>query len=123
MKLEGIRDVIEWQLDDVLDINGWDLKKVLQLLHKSNPTVFEWCASPIVYYQTEEFEKLKKILPEFFSVKKSLFHYWHMAETHYREYLKGEEVRLNGLLINKLHRQCYLTNLYLQNLNQRYCQK
>ena len=90
----AIRDVIEWQLDDVLDINGWDLKKVLQLLHKSNPTVFEWCASPIVYYQTEEFEELKKILPEFFSVKKSLFHYWHMAETHYREYLKGEEVRL-----------------------------
>lgn len=123
LKLEGIRDVIEWQLDDVLDINGWDLKKVLQLLHKSNPTVFEWCASPIVYYQTEEFEELKKILPEFFSVKKSLFHYWHMAETHYREYLKGEEVRLNGLLINKLHRQCYLTNLYLQNLNRRYCQK
>lgn len=123
LKLEGIRDVIEWQLDDVLDINGWDLKKVLQLLHKSNPTVFEWCASPIVYYQTEEFEELKKILPEFFSVKKSLFHYWHMAETHYREYLKGKEVRLNGLLINKLHRQCYLTNLYLQNLNQRYCQK
>ena len=94
LKLEGIRDVIEWQLDDVLDINGWDLKKALQLLHKSNPTVFEWCASPIVYYQTEEFEELKKILPEFFSVKKSLFHYWHMAETHYREYLKGEEVRL-----------------------------
>lgn len=94
LKLEGIRDVIEWQLDDVLDINGWDLKKALQLLHKSNPTVFEWCASPIVYYQTEEFEELKKILPEFFSIKKSLFHYWHMAETHYREYLKEEEVRL-----------------------------
>lgn len=33
-------------------------------MHKSNPTVFEWCASPIVYYQTEEFEELKKILPE-----------------------------------------------------------
>ncbi|MGN1140745.1 MAG: DNA polymerase beta superfamily protein [Oliverpabstia sp.] len=38
--------------------------------------------------------ELKKILPEFFSIKKSLFHYWHMAETHYREYLKDEEVRL-----------------------------
>lgn len=94
LKLEGARDVIEWKLDEVLDINGWDLKKALQLLHKSNPAVFEWCASPIVYYQTEEFEELKKILPAFFSEKKSLFHYWHMAETHYREYLKGEEVRL-----------------------------
>ena len=35
------RDVIEWQLDDVYDINGWDLKKTLQLLHNSHPTLFE----------------------------------------------------------------------------------
>lgn len=94
LKLEGIRDVIEWQLDDTLDINGWDLKKALQLLHKSNPTVFEWCASPIVYLEREEFADLKKLLPQYFSVKKSLFHYWHMAETNYREYLKGPEVRV-----------------------------
>ena len=43
LKLEGIRDVIEWKLDETLDINGWDLKKALQLLYKSNPTIFEWC--------------------------------------------------------------------------------
>ena len=49
LKLEKVRDVIEWKLDDVLDINGWDIKKTLQLLHNLNPTVFEWCASPIVY--------------------------------------------------------------------------
>lgn len=94
LKLEGIRDVIEWQLDETLDINGWDIKKALQLLHKSNPTVFEWCASPIVYMEREEFSWLKELLPQYFSVKKSLFHYWHMAETNYREYLKGDEVRV-----------------------------
>lgn len=94
LKLEGIRDVIEWQLDEMLDINGWDIKKALQLLHKSNPTVFEWCASPIVYMEREEFSWLKELLPQYFSVKKSLFHYWHMAETNYREYLKGDEVRV-----------------------------
>ena len=94
LKLEGVRDVIEWKLDDTLDINGWDLKKALQLLHKSNPTVFEWCASPIVYLEREEFLDLKKLLPQYFSVKKSLFHYWHMAETNYRDYLKGPEVRV-----------------------------
>ena len=27
LKLEKTRDVIEWQLDDTLDISGWDLKK------------------------------------------------------------------------------------------------
>ena len=94
LKLEGIRDVIEWQLDETLDINGWDIKKTLQLLYKSNPTVFEWCASPIVYMEREEFSWLKEVLPQYFSVKKSLFHYWHMAETNYREYLKSDEVRV-----------------------------
>lgn len=54
LKLDEGRDVIEWQLDDVLDINGWDLQKTLKLLHNSNPTVFEWDKSPIVYRSTLE---------------------------------------------------------------------
>ena len=69
LKLEGIRDVIEWKLDETLDINGWDLKKALQLLYKSNPTIFEWCASPIIYFSRVEFNWLKELLPEYFSVK------------------------------------------------------
>lgn len=94
LRLDGVRDVIEWQLDDVLDINGWDVKKALQLLYKSNPTVFEWCASPIVYRSSVEFKRLKELLPVYFSKKKGLYHYWHMAETNYREYLKTDEVRI-----------------------------
>ena len=53
LKLEKTRDVIELPINDMLDINGWDLKKTLQLLHSSNPTLFEWMSSPIVYRQTE----------------------------------------------------------------------
>ena len=94
LKLEKTRDVIEWKLDDVLDINGWDIKKALQLLHNSNPTVFEWCASPIVYWETEEFAWLKDILPQYFSVKKSLYHYWHTSETHCKTHLLGDEVNI-----------------------------
>ena len=29
LKLKPLRDVIEWQLDEVYDISGWDLKKAL----------------------------------------------------------------------------------------------
>lgn len=29
LKLQEQKDVIEWQLDEVLDINGWDLRKTL----------------------------------------------------------------------------------------------
>ena len=94
LRLDSIRDVIEWRLDDVLDISGWDIRKALQLLYKSNPVLFEWCASPIVYKETEEARWLKEILPHYFSRKKSLYHYLHMARTNYRTYLKDEEVRL-----------------------------
>ena len=48
LKLEKVRDVIELPMDDVLDMNGWDLQKTLRLLYKSNPTLFEWFSSPIV---------------------------------------------------------------------------
>ncbi|MDO4755104.1 MAG: nucleotidyltransferase domain-containing protein [Parabacteroides sp.] len=92
LKLNEMRDVIEWQLDDVLDINGWDIKKALRLVHKCNPTVFEWCASPIVYKSTDEFKDLRKLLPKYFSVQKGFFHYWHMADSNYRDYLKGDMV-------------------------------
>lgn len=54
LRLDKTRDVIEWQLDDTLDINGWDLQKALRLLHSSNPTLFEWNNSPIVYKTTPE---------------------------------------------------------------------
>ena len=41
LRLDEPRDVIEWQLDEVLDINGWDLKKALMQFAKGNATLFE----------------------------------------------------------------------------------
>lgn len=47
--LEG-RDVLETPLDDLgLDVSGWDLRKTLRLFLKSNPALYEWLVSPIVY--------------------------------------------------------------------------
>jgi predicted nucleotidyltransferase len=43
------RDVIEIPFDGVLDINGWDIKKSLKLLRKSNSPLLEWLSSPIRY--------------------------------------------------------------------------
>ena len=77
LRLEKTRDVIEFPINDMLDINGWDLKKALQLLYASNPTIFEWCASPVVYLEREEFSTFRKLLPQYFSVKKSLFQQAH----------------------------------------------
>ena len=93
LRLEEVRDVIELPINDVLDINGWDLQKTFRLLYKSNPTVFEWFSSPIVYLETPFAECFRAIMTEYFSQKRSLYHYISMAEGNYREYLKGEMVR------------------------------
>ncbi|GKQ42207.1 nucleotidyltransferase [Companilactobacillus sp. RD055328] len=89
LRLEGIRDVIEWQLDDTLDISGWDIQKSLRLLYRSNPTLFEWFNSDVVYYQTEEINILRDILPQFFSKKKSLYHYLNMARTNNKQSIQN----------------------------------
>jgi predicted nucleotidyltransferase len=36
--VEPSRDVIEKPIRGDLDVNGWDLRKTLQLLRQSNPT-------------------------------------------------------------------------------------
>ena len=43
-------DTIERPIEGLLDVSGWDLKKALQLLRKSNPPLLEWLQSPIVYH-------------------------------------------------------------------------
>lgn len=94
LKLKPLRDVIEWQLDEVYDVSGWDLKKALQLLRDSNPTMHEWCNSPIVYKENEEAPLLRQLTSEHFLPKTALFHYLSMAKRNYRTHLTGEEVRL-----------------------------
>lgn len=93
LRLNTIRDVIELPIDDALDINGWDLQKTLRLLHKSNPTLFEWFSSPIVYQETEFADKFRDLMMHYFSSKKTMYHYVSMAEENYREYLKGDLIR------------------------------
>lgn len=93
LKLEKTRDVIELPINDLLDINGWDLKKTLTLLHKSNPSVFEWFKSPIVYKATDFSDEFIGVMHRYFLAKSGLYHYLHMAEHNYREYLKGDMVR------------------------------
>ncbi len=93
MRLDSLRDVIELPINDDLDINGWDLQKTLRLLYKSNPTLFEWFSSPIVYMETEFADRFRQMMGEYFSTKRSLYHYISMAEGNYREYLKRDMVR------------------------------
>lgn len=98
LKIVRPRDVIEEQLDAVFDINGWDIQKALLLLNKSNPTLFEWASSPIVYWNTPQWQSLKPTIERYFSSKAGMYHYLSMAVKNYREYLKGDMVKIKKYL-------------------------
>lgn len=94
LSLRDNKDFIDWELNEVLDINGWDIKKVLQHFHKSNATLFEWSNSPVVYYTTEEWKHLyNRIANNYFSCKSALYHYYGTANKNYHEYLSEDMVK------------------------------
>ena len=93
LRLNEPRDVIELPISRDLDINGWDLKKALTLMYKSNPTLMEWLSSPVVYIDTESADELRKLAIKYFYNKGGLYHYVSMAEGNYREYLKTDMVK------------------------------
>jgi uncharacterized protein len=93
--VEEKRDVIERPINDELDISGWDLRKALKLLRKSNPPLLEWLSSPIIYQETgKTADELRRAAAEFYSPISAFHHYLHMAQGNNREFLKGELVRV-----------------------------
>ena len=69
LRVDTLKDVIEWQLDEVLDINGWDIRKVLLAFGKGNPNVMEWANSPIIYRKASEWDALRAAAMGYFSEK------------------------------------------------------
>lgn len=93
LRLNESKDVIEWQLDEVLDINGWDLKKALIQFRKGNAALFEWSNSPIVYKTTEQWKNIYEEVRDYFSVKAAAYHYYGTANSTYRQYLQEELIK------------------------------
>ena len=93
LRIDPLRDVIEWQLDEIMDINGWDLKKALTAFAKGNPNIIEWANSPIVYREAEEWENIKETAFGYFSEKSALCHYYGTANSTYQKFLLGDMVR------------------------------
>ncbi len=91
-------DFIELPIDEVLDVNGWDLKKALKLLYKSNPPLLEWMTSPIIYKQEEEIvAKLRQLSNDFFSPVSTVYHYISLAKRTYQEIGLNTDIKLKKL--------------------------
>ncbi|TJZ69376.1 nucleotidyltransferase domain-containing protein [Chitiniphilus eburneus] len=99
LRVEPQRDVIEVPISDELDVAGWELRKALQLLRRSNPTLLEWLDSPVIYRQDDAaVARLRALSEGFFSERKGRWHYLMMARKNFRGYLQGDTVRLKKYL-------------------------
>ena len=95
LSIDQKRDVIELPINNLLDINGWELRKALRLFRKSNPPLMEWLHSGIVYYQAFSLvDKLKSIQNQVFIPQSALYHYLNMAKGNFRDYLRGDHVKI-----------------------------
>ena len=95
LSIDDQRDVIELPINDLLDINGWDIRKAPRLFRKSNPPLHEWLQSSIKYHQTHDFQdKMNQLVPTVYAPRPCMHHYLNMAKNNYREYLRGEQVKI-----------------------------
>jgi uncharacterized protein len=99
LSLWRARDVIETPLDELLDVNGWDLAKALKLLLKGNAVVIEWLTSPISYGSErlfrDEFAALARRVADRALIGK---HYLHLGERQRRTCFRdGKPVALKKL--------------------------
>ncbi len=89
-------DVIEFMTEDDLDGSGWDLRKTLKLLAKSNAPLLEWIYSPVVYYENEAFmSQMRALAKDCFSPVACLHHYLGTTKN-FMDVCEQEEVKLKS---------------------------
>jgi predicted nucleotidyltransferase len=86
-------DVLDYPLQNDLDIRGWDLTKALRLFAKSNAPLLEWLRAPIVYREAySTISALRELSARYFSPKACMHHHLNMAQRPMRECESGDIV-------------------------------
>lgn len=96
LQLGTPKDTIEIMLENNdLDFTGWDLRKALGLLWKSNPPLLERIQSPIIYIEEPGFrDSFKSLAQECYSKIGTMHHYLSMSKKIYDEISSAEEYKL-----------------------------
>lgn len=90
------KDTIQFMTEDELDGSGWDLRKALTLLSKSNASFLGWLFSPVIYINRESaLEEMRALAENNFSPVSAFFHY-HSMNKGFDELLGSEEMTLKS---------------------------
>lgn len=96
LSLRNHPDTME-SIDDAttIDLAGWELRKALRLFASSNPVLYEWLLSPVVYSQEDDFvQRLRAMIPEFLAPKRAMFHYIGTARQIAKNNLDGDRIAI-----------------------------
>lgn len=99
LSLSDKKDTIEFMSEDgELDVTGWDIKKCLQLMWKSNGALLERVQSPVVYREEKNISSLLKGYSEkCFAPIATMHHYLGMAKNSFEEVEGRDEIKLKKL--------------------------
>jgi predicted nucleotidyltransferase len=86
------RGVITTPIEDGFDVNGWHLKKAVELVAGGNVVPYEWISSPIRYRETALAERLRDAAAKAFDPRAAYRHYIGMAHKYCRIALSAEPI-------------------------------
>ena len=90
------KDTLSFMTEDDLDGSGWDLRKALKLMAKTNASFLGWLFSPIVYRTDESFlEEIKTIATNNFNPVAGFYHYHSMSKG-FEETLDTDQMTLKS---------------------------
>ncbi|MES2730632.1 MAG: nucleotidyltransferase domain-containing protein [Bacteroidota bacterium] len=95
LSIDDKKDTLELPINDELDISGWELRKALRIMRKSNAVIFEWLQSPIIYQNRAGFrEELLALMPSCFSARSGINHHLGLVHNAFNEIAEQPEVKL-----------------------------
>ncbi len=95
LSIDAKKDFIEVPINNLLDINGWDIRKALLHFKKSSSVLIEWLSSPIVYIEAyNTAQKMRELLPAYFSPVHTIYHYLHIARNKFEEVMSADQVKI-----------------------------
>ncbi|MCU0351608.1 MAG: nucleotidyltransferase domain-containing protein [Flavobacterium sp.] len=99
LSLNDKKDTIERMYENNdFDLSGWDLKKSLNLLWKSNPPLLERIQSPIVYISDSAFlSEINDLAQSTYSKIATMHHYLSMSKKMYSEVKDNPTIKLKKL--------------------------
>ncbi len=99
LSLSDKKDSIDLMYDDnEIDLSGWDLRKSLMLLNKSNSALIERIYSPIHYISNTEFvDSIRLYTNSTYSRIASIHHYKGMSKTAFSDVRDKEQYSLKKL--------------------------